>query len=156
MHFLVPFSHLLTNEKESWSSSDLGSCLDSAGLSEHLWGSGSTSWPQLCILDLFSHHVWFRNWTLFTPKAAVSGLFSVVIRGIERPAWLHDGNFQKTLCHHTCHFQVEPERLWVKRKARMEKARRASGQGDLLSCLLSFEYQPRSAAFPRSFSQKHT
>lgn len=57
---------------------------------------------------------------------------------------------QRTLCHHTCRFQMEPERLQVRREARTEKAEQA---GWLLSCSPA-NSSPLSCV-PRPLSQKH-
>lgn len=65
---------------------------------------------------------------------------------------------RETLCHHTCRFRMEPDRLRIRKKARMEGHepwRGSGGQGDVL-LRSDLNASPAQAAFPRALSQKHT
>ena len=115
-------------------------------------GSGSASWRKFCDLDLFSCHLWIGDGALSTPEAAVSGLFLVVSEALSDLCLKGPGevNFQN-LCHHTCHFQMEPEGLRDRKKARMEGV--SSGRwGDILLCS-DVNASPAQAAFPRPLSR---
>lgn len=118
MYFLVPFQHL----KEIPVIWGFGILRGLSWTVQGLWGSGSASWRKLCDLDLFPCHLWIRDGALSTHEGAVSGPFLMVSQALSDLCLrgLGDGS---------CCFPMEPERLRVRKKARMEGGASSSGVG---------------------------
>lgn len=121
MHFLVPFPHL-KGIPVIWG---FGIPCGLSWTVQGPWGSGSTSWRKLCDLDLFPRHLWIRDGALSTHEGAVSGPFLVVSQALSDLCLrgLGDGS---------CCFQMELERLRVRKKARREGGEQQ--QGGVTSC----------------------